>query len=62
MWIRGTTRYVVSANVAAVLPWKQLGFSIVGTLPRACHHRYLSYVDVYVTYKLLDDSSHWPDA
>ncbi|MET0266341.1 MAG: GNAT family N-acetyltransferase [Duganella sp.] len=54
--------YVVSSNVAAVLLWKKLGFSIVGTLPRAYYHQYLGYVDVYVMYQLLEDPSHWPDA
>lgn len=54
--------YVVSSNVAAVLLWKKLGFSIVGTLPRAYYHAHLGYVDVYVMYQLLDDPSHWPDA
>lgn len=53
--------YVVSSNVAAVLLWKQLGFSIIGTLPRAYNHRLLGYVDVYVMYQLLEDPSHWPD-
>lgn len=54
--------YVVSSNTPAVLLWKKLGFSIVGTLPRAYHHRLLGYVDVYVMYQLLEDPSHWPDA
>jgi L-amino acid N-acyltransferase YncA len=54
--------YVVSSNMPAVLLWKKLGFSIVGTLPRAYHHQYLGYVDVYVMYQLLEDPSHWPDA
>jgi len=54
--------YVVSSNMPAVLLWKKLGFSIVGTLPRAYHHQHLGYVDVYVMYQLLEDPSHWPDA
>jgi len=54
--------YVVSSNMPAVLLWKKLGFSIVGTLPRAYYHQYLGYVDVYVMYQLLADPSHWPDA
>jgi L-amino acid N-acyltransferase YncA len=54
--------YVVSSNLPAVLLWKKMGFSIVGTLPRAYHHKYLGYVDVYVMYQLLADPSHWPDA
>ena len=54
--------YVVSSNMPAVLLWKKLGFSIVGTLPRAYRHQYLGYVDVYVMYQLLEDPTHWPDA
>jgi L-amino acid N-acyltransferase YncA len=52
--------YVVSSNVAAVLLWKRLGFSIIGTLPRAYNHQLLGYVDVYLMYQLLDDPSNWP--
>jgi hypothetical protein len=40
---------------AAVLLWKKLGFSIVGTLPRAYRHKRLGYVDAYVMYQLLED-------
>jgi L-amino acid N-acyltransferase YncA len=54
--------YVVSSNMPAVLLWKKLGFSIIGTLPRAYHHQYLGYVDVYVMYQLLSDPSEWPEA
>ncbi len=53
--------YVVSSNVAAVLLWKKLGFSIIGTLPRAYRHQQLGYVDVYVMYQLLDDPNNWPE-
>ena len=53
--------YVVSSNVGAVLLWKKLGFSIVGTLPRAYRHQQLGYVDVYVMYQLLDDPGNWPE-
>lgn len=52
--------YVVSTNMAAVVLWKQLGFAIVGTLPKAYRHQKLGYVDVYVMYRLLDDPNHWP--
>jgi L-amino acid N-acyltransferase YncA len=52
--------YVVSTNVAAVVLWKQLGFSVVGTLPKAYRHQKLGYVDVYVMYRLLDDPNNWP--
>lgn len=52
--------YVVSTNVSAVRLWKKLGFSIVGTLPKAFRHRRLGYVDAYVMYQLLQDPDHWP--
>jgi hypothetical protein len=52
--------YVVSTNSAAVMLWKKLGFSIVGTLPKAFRHKRLGYVDAYVMYQLLHDPDHWP--
>ncbi|MEO8103145.1 MAG: N-acetyltransferase [Betaproteobacteria bacterium] len=45
---------VVSTNERAVRLWKKLGFHVVGTLPRAFHHRRLGYVDALVMYKELD--------
>lgn len=54
--------YVVSTNSAAVMLWKKLGFSIVGTLPKAFRHKRLGYVDAYVMYRLLQDPDHWPTA
>jgi L-amino acid N-acyltransferase YncA len=47
--------FVVSTNAAAIALWKQLGFSIVGTLPRAFRHSQLGYVDVHIMYRDLDD-------
>ncbi len=47
--------FVVSSNEAAVGLWKSLGFSIVGTLPRAFLHSQLGYVDVFVMYRSLED-------
>jgi ribosomal protein S18 acetylase RimI-like enzyme len=44
---------VVSSNEVAVRLWKKLGFSIVGTLPRAFNHSRLGYVDAYVMHKSL---------
>lgn len=44
---------VVSTNDIAVKLWQKLGFSIVGTLPRAYNHKKLGYVDCYVMYKQL---------
>jgi L-amino acid N-acyltransferase YncA len=52
--------HVVSTNTSAVMLWKQLGFSIVGTLPKAYRHRRLGYVDAYVMYRLLSDPAGWP--
>ena len=53
--------YVVSTNVSAVLLWKRLGFSVIGTLPRAYNHKQLGYVDVYVMYRFLADPNDWPE-
>jgi RimJ/RimL family protein N-acetyltransferase len=44
---------VVSTNERAVRLWKRLGFSVVGTLPRAFHHLQLGYVDALILYKEL---------
>jgi ribosomal protein S18 acetylase RimI-like enzyme len=52
--------YVVSTNSGAVKLWKKLGFSIVGTLPKAFRHPRLGYVDAYVMYQLLEDPGSWP--
>lgn len=54
--------YVVSTNTAAIMLWKKLGFSIVGTLPKAFRHKRLGHVDAYVMYQLLQDPDHWPTA
>ena len=45
--------FVISTNVAAIRLWQDLGFKIVGTLPRAFRHPKNGYVDVYVMYRLL---------
>jgi ADP-ribose pyrophosphatase YjhB (NUDIX family) len=47
--------FVVSTNERAVELWKHLGFSIVGTLPRAFQHGSLGLVDAYVMHRFLDD-------
>ncbi len=54
--------YVVSTNSAAVALWQKLGFSIVGTLPKAYRHERLGYVDALVMYQLLSDPDTWPGA
>jgi L-amino acid N-acyltransferase YncA len=46
---------VISTNEAAVSLWKKLGFSIVGTLPKAFRHQQLGYVNAYIMYRFLDD-------
>jgi L-amino acid N-acyltransferase YncA len=43
--------FVVSTNEAAVNLWKRLGFTIVGTLPGAFHHRARGFVDAYVMFQ-----------
>ncbi|WP_191603368.1 GNAT family N-acetyltransferase [Marinomonas algicola] len=44
---------VVSTNKVAVQLWEKLGFTIVGTIPKAYKHAQLGYVDSYVMYKWL---------
>lgn len=44
---------VVSTNEVAVKLWQKLGFTIVGTLPKAYRHRTLGYVDSYIMHKQL---------
>jgi ribosomal protein S18 acetylase RimI-like enzyme len=53
--------FVVSTNQAAIALWKKLGFSIVGTLPKAFNHKKLGYVDAYVMYRFLDNKFPQPD-
>jgi ribosomal protein S18 acetylase RimI-like enzyme len=45
--------FVVSTNTAGVTLWKKLGFTIVGTLPKAFHHATLGNVDAYVMHRFL---------
>ena len=45
--------FVISTNERAVQLWKNLGFEIVGTLPRAFQHPTKGFVDVYVMYRQL---------
>ncbi len=45
--------YVVSTNAPAVELYKKLGFAIVGTLPKAFHHKQLGLVDAHVMYRFL---------
>jgi L-amino acid N-acyltransferase YncA len=45
---------VVSTNQSAVKLWQELGFNLVGTLPKAFQHQRLGLVDAFVMYKPLD--------
>ena len=45
--------FVVSTNTPGVTLWKKLGFTIVGTLPKAFHHATLGNVDAYVMHRFL---------
>jgi L-amino acid N-acyltransferase YncA len=49
--------FVVSTNTRAVRLWQDLGFAIVGTVPRAFRHHQLGDVDAYVMYRSLEDLS-----
>jgi GNAT superfamily N-acetyltransferase len=44
---------VVSTNTVGVHLWKALGFTIIGTIPKAFHHLEAGYVDAYIMYRLL---------
>lgn len=43
--------YVVSANKHAVRLWENLGFAIVGTVPRAFRHAKDGLTDVHIMYR-----------
>jgi ribosomal protein S18 acetylase RimI-like enzyme/ADP-ribose pyrophosphatase YjhB (NUDIX family) len=47
--------FVVATNTRAVALWRQLGFQIIATLPRAFQHGTLGLVDAYVMHRTLDD-------
>ncbi|ENM5895669.1 GNAT family N-acetyltransferase [Vibrio mimicus] len=44
---------VVSTNRVAVMLWEKLGFSIIGTIPKAYKHAQFGLVDSYIMYKWL---------
>ncbi|MBL4837201.1 MAG: GNAT family N-acetyltransferase [Kordiimonadaceae bacterium] len=48
---------VVESNKGAVSLWQKMGFTIVGTIPRAFNHAELGYVGVHVMYKWLDGAT-----
>lgn len=46
--------FVVSTNTRAIALWKNLGFSIVGTIPEAFQHQGINRkVDVFVMHRFL---------
>lgn len=45
--------FVVSTNSRAIQLWKELGFEIVGTLPRAFRQTSVGFVDAYVMFQSL---------
>ena len=45
--------FVVSINAPAVRLWMDLGFAIVGTVPKAFRHHRNGLVDVYVMHRFL---------
>jgi L-amino acid N-acyltransferase YncA len=45
--------FVVSANQAAVELWMDLGFKVVGTLPKGFKHATRGKVDVYIMHRFL---------
>ena len=49
--------YVVATNKAAVCLYEKLGFSIVGTLPKAFRHQQLGLVDAHVMHRFLEQPS-----
>jgi ribosomal protein S18 acetylase RimI-like enzyme len=44
---------VVVTNQNAIMLWQDMGFEIIGTLPRAFNHKELGLVDAHVMYQLL---------
>ena len=48
---------VVSTNQGAVKLWQDLGFNIIGTLPKAFNHSEKGLVDAFVMYQWLGDEA-----
>ena len=46
---------VVTTNKGAIKLWQDLGFAIVGALPKAFRHKKRGLVDAFVMYKLLEE-------
>jgi L-amino acid N-acyltransferase YncA len=47
--------FVASTNKNAIALWQKLGFSIIGTSPKAFKHKQLGYVDVNIMHRFLND-------
>ncbi|MDL2286255.1 GNAT family N-acetyltransferase [Desulfococcaceae bacterium OttesenSCG-928-F15] len=48
--------FVVSTNIPAVTLWKQMGFQLIGTLPKAFHKQGKEFVDALVMFQSLTDN------
>ena len=48
---------VVSTNEGAVRLWKRHGFKVIGTIPLAFRHPLNGFVDAFIMYKNLSESS-----
>ena len=46
---------VVSTNTRAIKLWQDLGFTIIGTSPKAFRHKTLGLVDTHIMYQSFDD-------
>jgi hypothetical protein len=44
---------VVSTNERAVRLWKKMGFTIVGTVPKAFRHKDQGLVDIFIMHRFL---------
>jgi L-amino acid N-acyltransferase YncA len=47
---------VASTNRFAIQLWKDMGFDIIGTLPKAFHHKTKGLIDAHIMYQVLPDS------
>jgi ribosomal protein S18 acetylase RimI-like enzyme len=46
---------VVSTNKSAIALWQKLGFSIIGTSPKAFKHKQFGYVDLNIMHRFLSE-------
>ncbi len=44
---------VVSTNERAVYLWQKMGFKIIGTVPKAFHHKINGLVDIHIMHRFL---------